>query len=109
MSKFNVRPIPPPPPPTVSVPRDRKPTAYSAMKGGGDVISHVGTPGTGAVAVAVAVEEKKRGRPSKDELRKHKLAMASAGINILMTSKPTRKKIHEYMERRILELEMEKR
>lgn len=106
MSKFNVRPIPPPAPPTVSVPHDKKPSAYSAMnssRGTPDVISHVGP------AVAPVEEKKKGGRPSKEDIRRHKLAMASAGITILMSSKPTKKKIHEYMEKRILELEMEKR
>jgi ribosomal protein L12E/L44/L45/RPP1/RPP2 len=74
-----------------------------------DVISHVG-PTTAAAATAPPVEEKKKGgRPSKEELRRHKLAMASAGIASLMEAKPTKKKIHEYMEKRILELEMEKR
>ena len=100
MSKFNVRPIPPPPPPIVSVPRDKKPSAYEAMKHPTtNVLTHV----------SVLEEPKKKGRPSKEDVRKHKLAMASASIAILMTDKPTRKKIHEYMERRILELEMEKR
>jgi hypothetical protein len=73
-----------------------------------DVISHVG-PTTAATAPVAVEEKKKGGRPSKEELRRHKLAMASAGIALLIEAKPTKKKIHEYMEKRILELEMEKR
>lgn len=78
----------------------------NSSRGTPDVISHVGTAVT---AVAPVEEKKKGGRPSKEDIRRHKLAMASAGITILMSSKPTKKKIHEYMEKRILELEMEKR
>jgi hypothetical protein len=68
---------------------------------GHDVISHVGLP--------AEAPEKKRGRPTKDEARRHKLAMADASIQLLVEDKPTRNKIRDYMERRIMELDAEKR
>jgi hypothetical protein len=54
-------------------------------------------------------EKNKGGRPSKEELRKRKLALASAGIAALVGNKPTRAKIRDYLESRIMELDEEKR
>jgi hypothetical protein len=59
--------------------------------------------------VFTAEEPKKRGRPSKDDVRKHKLAMASDKIAVLVESKPTRNKIRQFLESRIMELDEEKR
>jgi hypothetical protein len=101
MSRFNVREITvmaPPLPPTI---HDKKPSAYAAMRDGPSVISHVETP--------MGVEEKRgKGRPSKDEMRRKKLAMASASIGVLVNSKPTKAKIEEYMRNRMDELDLEK-
>jgi hypothetical protein len=100
MSRFNVRAIgapQAPPPPLVA---DKKPSAYNAMKHG--------TPVTMPMNVVVE-EPKKKGRPSKDDIRKHKLAMASSKIAVLVESKPTRNKIRDFLESRILELDEEKR
>ena len=98
MSRFNVRAIgvPQAPPPLVA---DKKPSAYNAMKHG--------TPVT--MPMNVVEEPKKKGRPSKDDIRKHKLAMASSKIAVLVESKPTRNKIRDFLESRILELDEEKR
>ena len=111
MSRFNCRPIARPgPPPMPFVPADKKPSAYAALKGREDkksvelasMISHVSS-------FADEPEARKRGRPSKDELRKKKMALASASIAMLVNDKPTKKKIQEYVERRIAELNEEKR
>jgi len=82
---------------------DKKPSAYAAMKHGGghDVITHVGSP--------EPEPAKKKGRPSKEEVRKHKLAMASDRIAILVESKLTKAKIREYFQSRIMELDEERR
>ena len=91
------------PPPTV--PMDKKPSAYAAFASRGR-IEHVGVPTT----VAPIVEEKgKGGRPSKEELRLRKLAAASAAIAALVSDKPSRKKVLAHMERRIAELDAEKK
>ena len=107
MSRFNVRPIggagPPPPP---SVPYDKKPSAYAAMKeGSSNVVVYPSSPSS-----ADAVPEKaKKGRMTKDDARKHKMDLASAGIQVLVVSKPNRNKIREYIKNRILQLDDEKR
>lgn len=107
MSKFNVRPI------SVAVavapapPSDKKPSAYSAMKHGAAPMRSVS-----AAAAAMDDEEvggRKRGRPSKDELRKRRLDLAHATIQVLMVAKPNRAKIREYIQNRILELDEENR
>jgi hypothetical protein len=54
-------------------------------------------------------ESKKKGRPSKEELRKKKIAQASARIAVLMESKHNKTKVAEYIANRILELDEEKR
>jgi hypothetical protein len=105
MSKFNVRPI------SVAVavapapPSDKKPSAYSAMKHG--------SPAHSVSAVAAMDDEevggRKRGRPSKDELRRRRLDMAHATIQVLMVAKPNRAKIREYIQNRIMGLDEEKR
>lgn len=100
MSRFNIRPIgvtaePPPPPP----PPGKLSSAYHAMKHGNEVIS----------PVIHHEEPKKKGRPSKEEVRRHKLAMADSHIQLLVEDKPTRNKIRDYMEHRIMELDEEKR
>ena len=92
--------VAPPPPPMI---RDKKPSAYSAMKHG-DTISHI--PSSATVAVEGPT---KRGRPSKEEARKHKLQMASSVIATLIASKPKKEKIREYISARIMELDAEKK
>jgi hypothetical protein len=72
--------------------------------GTGHILTHVSdTP------IKEEKEEKKRGRPSKEEARRHKLAMADSSIRALVEDKPTRNKIRDYLERRIMELDAEKR
>lgn len=90
------------PPPTV--PMDKKPSAYAAFSSRGR-IEHVGTP----TAIAPVEEKGKGGRPSKEELRLRKLAAASAAIAALVSDKPSRKKVLAHMERRIAELDAEKK
>jgi hypothetical protein len=107
MSRFNVRPIgiaSTPAPPTV--PHDKKPSAYAAMKGGSANV--VITPPPMSFSEP-APEKAKKGRMTKDEVRKHKMDMASAGIQVLVVSKPNRNKIREYIKSRILQLDDEKR
>lgn len=103
MQRFNVRqtsaPIAPPPP-TVA---DKKPSAYHAMKHGTSI------PMMNTVSMVPEEEPKKKGRPSKDDIRKHKLAMASDQIAVLVESKPTRNKIREFLSSRITQLDDEKR
>lgn len=103
MSRFNVRPTFAPPAIPPSVPHDKRPSAYDAMKGRASNVV--------VMAEAPHVEDPKRGkgRPSKEEVRKRKLALASASIASLVSSKPTKAKIQEYMENRIMELDEEKR
>lgn len=104
MSRFNVRPIgvaaaptaPPPPP-------DKKPSAYAAMKGSGS-----------ASVASMAMPEgpsgsKSSGRMTKDDVRRHKMDLADARIQVLVTMKPTRAKIRDYIESRIMELDEQKR
>jgi hypothetical protein len=102
MSRFNVRLCGSAAAPPPSIITDKKPSAYSAMK-----------YGTSAPPVSEFVSEEasksKGGRPSKDDLRKRKLAMASGQISTLVLSNPTRAKIREYMESRIAQLDEEKR
>jgi hypothetical protein len=84
--------------------RDKKPSAYAAMKDG-TTVSHVYSEEIGAEP-----EEKRgKGRPSKEESRKKKMALASAMIGILVNSKPTKAKMEEYFLKRITELDAEKR
>jgi hypothetical protein len=64
---------------------------------------------TGSTAVAVAEPEKKKGRPSKEEARRQKMALASEAIAALCSDKPTRAKVRDYFESRIHELDEEKR
>jgi len=108
MSRFNCKPISRPgPPPAPYVPQDKKPSAYAALKG-----REAPVMASAMAAVASYADEpegKKRGRPCKEDVRKKKMALASASIAMLVTDKPTRKKIQEYMERRIEELNEEKR
>lgn len=95
------------PPPTV--PMDKKPSAYAAFASRGR-IEHVGAVGVPTTIAAEPEKEKgKGGRPSKEELRLRKLATASAAIAVLVSDKPSRKKILAHMERRIAELDAEKR
>ena len=65
--------------------------------------------GTSTNTIITPEEPKKKGRPSKEEARKHKLHLADAGIQMLVENKPTRNKIREYFQTRIEELDAEKR
>ena len=107
MSRFNVRAIIEAAPPPVVVPKDKQPSAYDAMKRR----AAKSTPSISSVSPAgnVLVEPVKKGRPTKDDLRRQKMDMASAAIGILVESKPTKAKIREYMEARIAQLNLEKR
>lgn len=106
MSRFNIRPIAIASAPVVSVPHDKKPSAYAAMKGGSDNV--VVYPSSHSMSEPAA-EKSKQGRMTKDDLRRHKMDMASAGIQVLIVSKPNRNKIREYIKNRILQLDDEKR
>lgn len=102
MSRFNVRTVAPPTIPVAPLILNKAPSAYAALKHG-----HIAP-----APVVTHVEEapaKKKGRPSKDEIRKRRLELASAGIAALVSAKPTRAKISEYFENRIMELDEEKR
>jgi hypothetical protein len=103
MSRFNIRQISAPvaavPPPIA----DKKPSAYSAMKHGTSI------PMMNTISMVPMEEPKKKGRPSKDDVRKHKLAMASDQIAVLVESKPTRNKIRDFLSSRITQLDDEKR
>lgn len=101
MRRFNVRPIAapsaPPPAPMIS---GKLPSAYSkSAASSGSTITHV----------MEAVAPAKKGRPSKDEARRHKMDMASEAIAALCSDKPTRNKVRKYFESRVLELDDEKR
>lgn len=104
MSRFNVRAISVPPPPVAPMISNKAPNAYRAMGSGPAPVAPPVITGT-----AAPVDEKKKGRPSKDELRRHKMAMASAGIALLVGDKPTKNKVHKYFEARIATLDEEKR
>jgi len=99
MSRFNIRAITTEAiiPPAVT----GKPSAYSAMKHGTSVPTNT--------VIMPTEEPKKKGRPSKEEARKHKLQLADAGIQMLVENKPTRNKIREYFQTRIEQLDEEKR
>ena len=105
MSRFNIRSLSSPPPfvpPTAPV--DKKPNAYAAMKSGS------GLPVRNVIVPLGGSEEPtKRGRPSKDELRKQKLALSDAHIATFVEAKPTRAKLRTFIEERIKQLEEEKR
>lgn len=104
MSRFNVRPIggagaPPPPLP----PPDKKPSAYAAMKGSGSAsVASMAMPDSPG-------ESKPKGRMTKDDIRRHKMDLADARIQVLVTMKPTRAKIRDYIESRIMQLDDEKK
>lgn len=107
MSRFNVRPISEPVAAPIYVPKDKQPSAYDAMKHR----SGKAAPFVSSVSPAgnVLVEPVKKGRPTKDDLRRQKMDMASAAIALLVESKPTKAKIREYMAARIVQLNLEKR
>jgi hypothetical protein len=105
MDRFNVRPINVVVQPTAPAPMNKAPSAYSAMKHGTtSVPSAISVPSTEHTSSGA-----KKGRPSKDELRRHKLDLADAGIQVLLVSKPNKAKIREYIQNRILQLDGEKR
>ena len=62
-----------------------------------------------ATPVIETKEPVKKGRPSKEEMRRHKMDMASEAIAALCSDKPTRAAVRTYMESRIKELDEEKR
>jgi hypothetical protein len=55
------------------------------------------------------VEAAKKGRPTKDDIRRQKMDQASAAIVALLSNKPTKNKVREYMTGRIAQLNEEKR
>jgi hypothetical protein len=114
MSRFNLRPVAVIPALQIQAPADKKPSAYAAMKARRDNVviqpTVVSSVAAATAAVSESFDEKpKRGRMTKDEARKHKMDLASAGIQILVVSKPNRNKIREYIKNRILQLDEEKR
>jgi phage terminase large subunit-like protein len=62
------------------------------------------SPSTGNVVI-----EPKKGRPTKDDIRRQKMDLADAAIVALVSNKPTKAKIREYFEGRIAHLNAEKR
>jgi hypothetical protein len=74
------------------------------MKHGGAGAAPTPSPSTGNVVV-----EPKKGKPTKDDLRRQKMELADAAIVALVSNKPTRAKIREYIEGRIATLNAEKR
>jgi hypothetical protein len=114
MSRFNLRPITVIPALQIQAPADKKPSAYAAMRGRqtNEVITPMPSSSVAAATAAIsesASEKPKRGRMTKDEVRRHKMDLASAGIQILVVSKPNKNKIREFMKNRILQLDDEKR
>jgi hypothetical protein len=83
--------------------QNKKPSAYAAM--GKPSSAPVISPTTGNVVV----EPAKRGRPSKEDVRRQKMDLASAAIAHLCSDKPTRNKVREYITNRIAHLNEEKR
>jgi hypothetical protein len=81
---------------------DKKPSAYSAMKHG-ETISH------SSYSAPSGDEPVKKGRPSKEDARKHKIAMASAAIAMLMSGKPKKADIRDYIAKRVATLDEEKK
>jgi hypothetical protein len=106
MSRFNVRPIALIPPLAEVIPHDKKPSAYHTMKHG---ITTASASASAPPQSSAPVEETKKGRPSKEDIRRRKLDMASSAIAELVESKPTRAKVRSYIEGRIAELDKEKR
>ena len=99
MSRFNVRPITPAAPPMVPLIPNRKPSAYTAMKLGA----------TAPALNTISEDVPKKGvRQTKEEMRKHKMSLATAKVAMLVESKPTKAKIRDFMESRMLELDAEK-
>jgi hypothetical protein len=105
MSRFNIRPIGLPKVVAEAIPADKKPSAYNAMKHGTAAPVMSITP----AAVEEAKEAKKKGRPSKDELRKRKMELASGAIASLLSSTPKKSDVRDYMQHRIEQLNEEKR
>ena len=54
-------------------------------------------------------EAVKKGRPTKDDIRRQKMDQASAAIVALLNNKPTKNKVREYITGRIAQLNEEKR
>ena len=107
MSRFNVRAISEPSPVALPPPiQNKQPSAYAAMnKKGGAGAAPMISPSTGTVVV----EPKKGGRLTKDDVRRQKMDLADAAVVALVSNKPTRNKIREYMTGRIAILNAEKR
>ena len=105
MSRFNIRAIteatPAPLPPPI---QNKQPSAYAAMnkKGGAGAVPTISPSGN-------VVIEPKKGRPTKDDIRRQKMDLADAAIVALVSNKPTKAKIREYFEKRIALLNEEKR
>jgi hypothetical protein len=71
---------------------------------------HMPAAGGAGVALpgAVVAAPKRAGRPSKEELRKEKLASASAAIAALAAMEPKKKDVAAFMRARIADLTAEK-
>ena len=94
----------PPPPPPAPI-QGKQPSAYGAM------MKRTGGAGHAPVSSAASgtAEAVKKGRPTKDDIRRQKMDMASAAIVALLSNKPTKNKVREYMTGRIAQLNEEKR
>ena len=107
MSRFNVRAITEIAAPPVMVPRDKQPSAYDAMRR--TSAKAAPPPMLSPTTGNVVIDPTKKGRPTKDDVRRQKMDMASAAITTLVGNKPTKAKIREYMTARIAQLNLEKR
>lgn len=70
----------------------------------GETISHVSS-----YSAPPGEEPVKRGRPNKEDARKHKIAMASAAIAMLLSGKPKKADIRDYIAKRVATLDEEKK
>jgi len=106
MSRFNVRAITETAAPLPALIQNKQPSAYGAMRkrAGG-----AGSPPPMASGNVVVDSSAKKGRLTKDDIRRQKMDMADAAIVALVSNKPTRAKIREYMTGRIAMLNAEKR
>jgi hypothetical protein len=107
MSRFNVRSITEIPAVPVIVPKDKQPSAYDAMRR--STAKATPPPMLSPTTGNVVIDPTKKGRPTKDDVRRQKMDMASAAISALVGDKPTKAKIRDYMAARIAQLNLEKR
>lgn len=104
--KFNIRSISTLSAPVGTAPiQDKKPNAYATMKHGTSNTVHY--PPT--VSMEIEGTKNKGGRPTKDSIRREKMAQISSTIASLLGVKHTKTTIREYMMGRIAQLNEEKK